>query len=168
MQYADKVEVYDHTVFLDSKEAHLSLNVPFDDSSSLSVGVYSSSVDSGVNKLDIILQEIDSDGYGHRLSRYHIETGNNEDGIVRRYDNNRINPSDESLQFKSQSQSERISKSEDLATLLKHNEERIAYLENEIQNNALEREMGLNDQPIGVEELEKLTDLLTQAVPANY
>lgn len=167
MQYADKVGVYDHTVFLDSKQAHLSLNVPFDDSSSLSVGVGSLSKDSGVNKLDIILQEIGSDGYGHRLSRYHIETGNNEDGIVRRFDNDKINPSDKSLRFKSKSKYE-SEESEDPATLLKRSEERIARLKNEIQNDALEREMGLNDQPIGVDELGKLTDLLTQAVPAKY
>lgn len=167
LQYADKVKVYDHTVYLDSKQAHLSLNVPFDDSSSLSVGVHSLSKDSGMDKLDITLQEIGSDGYGHRFSRYHIETGNNEDEIVRRYDNNNVDLSDKSLQFKSQSEYE-SEESEDPATLLERSEKYIVHLKNEIQNDALEREMGLNDQPIGVDELGKLTDLLTQAVPAKY
>ena len=47
---------------------------------------------------------------------------------------------------------------------LEHN---IATLKNEIENDKLEQQMGLNRQPVGVEEISKLAELLESAEPCK-
>ena len=145
LRFARFAKTYDHDiVFPGGVGSTVVLEIPQEDGSYVSVYMESVTFDKGGKKRFISIVAAESDGRGKESHNYYIE-----DGQVLRYDYNAA--------------IELSEKTEDMYVKelsiegLKHN---IATLKNEIENDKLERQMGLNRQPVGVEEINKLAELL--------
>ncbi len=141
LRFAGDAKTYDHSVFLDRVESSILLEIPQKDGSCVLVRVESALLDNGDEKRFMSITE--SDGRDKESHNYYIE-----DGQVLRYDFNAIELSEktEGMYVKKLS-----------IEGLKRN---IATLKNEIENDKLEQQMGLNRQPVGVDEINKLAELL--------
>ena len=145
LRFARFAKTYDHDiVFPGGVLSTIVLDIPQEDRSCVSVDVESATFDKGGKKRFISIGVMESDGRGKESHNYYIE-----DGQVLRHDYNAA--------------IELSEKTEDMYVKelsiegLKHN---IATLKNEIENDKLEQQMGLNNQPVGVEEINKLAELL--------
>lgn len=105
---------------------------------------------------EISLQRIVS-GYGRDGFSYRLFA----DGVVRRYDGGDpyANPDRRALSIEELIASDNMPRDE-LVDLVQNSRERLVSVD--IPNQRLEREMGLQLQPIGLEELDGMTDLVTQ------
>ena len=148
LRFAGDAKTYDHTVLTDGIKSNISLEIPQEDGSRVSVKVESALLDSGDEKRFISIAE--SDGRDKESYHYYIE-----DDQVLRYDFNTI----EHLEKTKGMYAKGLS-----VEGLEHN---IATLKNEIENDKLEQQMGLNRQPVGVEEISKLAELLESAEPCK-
>ena len=144
LSFAGDAKTYDHTVFTDRVESSILLEIPQEDGSRVLVSVESATLDNGDEKRFISITE--SDGRDKESHHYYIE-----DDQVLRYDFNTI----EHLEKTKGMYAKGLS-----VEGLEHN---IATLKNEIENCKLEQQMGLNRQPVGVEEISKLAELLESA-----
>ena len=144
LQFADSVKTYDHDIVSPGRvESRLLLTIPQEDRSSISASVESVLFDDGTEGREIHVQEVRENGYGRKFHRYYLK-----DGWVLRHD------VDDMYEKGRCSPSMPSELSEQALRQL------IDYSENERKNSELERQFGLNDQPVGVDEINKLAELL--------
>ena len=144
LRFAGDAKTYDHTVLTDGIKSNISLEIPQEDGSRVSVKVESALLDSGDEKRFISIAE--SDGRDKEMHHYYIE-----DGQVLRYDNN---IAERSRELK------RVLRPEGIIII-----RMVDRCNDEIENDKLEQQMGLNRQPVGVDEISKLAKLLESAEP---
>ena len=150
LRFAGDAKTYDHTVLKDGIKSRVSLEIPQEDGSRVSVKVESALLDSGDEKRFISIAE--SDGRDKETHHYYIE-----DGQVLRYDNN--------LAERSRKLGGALRPEESIS--IEGIKRMIDEYKNEIENDKLEQQMGLNRQPVGVEEIHKLAKLLESAEPRS-
>ena len=127
LRFAGDAKTYDHTVLKDGIKSRISLEIPQEDGSRVSVKVESA-------------------------LHYYIE-----DDQVLRYDNN--------LAELSRKLGGALRPEESIS--IEGIKRMIDEYKNEIENDKLEQQMGLNRQPVGVEEVHKLAKLLESAEPRS-
>ena len=148
LRFAGDAKTYDHTVLTDGIKSKISLEIPQEDGSRVSVKVESALLDSGDEKRFISITE--SDGRDKETHHYYIE-----DDQVLRYDNN--------LAERSRKLGGALRPEESIS--IEGIKRMIDEYKNEIENDKLEQQMGLNRQPVGVDEISKLAKLLESAEP---
>ena len=148
LSFAGDAKTYDHTVFTDRVESSILLEIPQEDGSRVLVSVESALLDSGDEKRFISIAE--SDGRDKEMHHYYIE-----DDQVLRYDNN--------LAERPRELRGALCPEESIS--IEGIKRMIDECKNEIENDKLEQQMGLNRQPVGVEEISKLAELLESAKP---
>lgn len=144
LRFAGYAKTYDHTVSIDRVKSSVYLEIPQKDGSYVLVRVESALLDSGDKERFISITELD--GRDKETHRYYIE-----DDQVLRYDGNIAERPRELIRPESIS-IEGIKRALD-------------ECRNEKENSELEQQMGLNSQPVGVEEISKLAELLEPAKP---
>ena len=150
LRFAGDAKTYDHTVLKDGIKSRISLEIPQEDGSRVSVKVESALLDGGDEKRFISITE--SDGRDKETHHYYIE-----DGQVLRYDNN--------LAERSRKLGGALRPEESIS--IEGIKRMIDEYKNEIENDKLEQQMGLNRQPVGVDEISKLAKLLESAEPRS-
>ena len=149
LRFANSVETRDHDIVSPGRvESRLLLTIPQEDGSSISASVESGLFDDGTEGREIHVEEVREDGYVRKFHRYYLK-----DGWVLRYN---VDDVYEKGRYWPSMPSEL---SEQALRQL------IDYLENERKNSELERQFGLNDQPVGADEIDKLAELLESAEP---
>ena len=148
LRFAGDAKTYDHTVLTDGIKSNISLEIPQEDGSCVLVEVESATFDGGGEERSVRI--IESDGGDKERHHYYIE-----DDQVLRYDDNLAERSRElrgALRPEESISIEGIKRALDMCR-------------NEVENRKLEQQMGLNSQPVGVEEINKLAKLLESAEP---
>ena len=148
LSFAGDAKTYDHTVFTDRVESSILLEIPQEDGSRVLVSVESALLDSGDKKRSIRITE--SDERDKEMHDYYIE-----DDQVLRYDNNLA---ERPRELRGALRPEESISIEGIKRM-------IDECKNEIENDKLEQQMGLNRQSVGVEEISKLAELLESAKP---
>ena len=148
LSFAGDAKTYDHTVFTDRVESIIPLEIPQEDGSYVLVSVESALLDNGDKKRSIRITE--SDGRDKETHDYYIE-----DDQVLRYDNN--------LAERPRELRGALCPEESIS--IEGIKRMIDECKNEIENDKLEQQMGLNRQSVGVEEISKLAELLESAKP---
>ena len=144
LRFAGDAKTYDHTESMDRVESQVLLEIPQKDGSYILVSVESALLDNGDKERSISIMEWDE---GRKETHdYYIE-----DDQVLRYDDN---IAERSRELK------RVLRSEGIIIM-----RMVDKCNNEIENDKLEQQMGLNRQPVGVEEINKLAKLLESAEP---
>lgn len=146
LRFAGDAKTYDHTVLEDRVESSVYLEIPQKDGSYILVSVESALLDNGDKERSISITELDEGS--KETHDYYIE-----DDQVLRYDDNIAKRSREL---------KRVLRSE--VIIIMHMVDRC---NNEIENDKLEQQMGLNRQPVGVDEISKLAKLLESAEPRS-
>ena len=144
LRFAGDAETYNHTLSMDRVESQVLLEIPQKDGSYILVSVESALLDNGDKERSISITELDEGS--KETHDYYIE-----DDQVLRYDDNIAKRSREL---------KRVLRSE--VIIIMHMVDRC---NDEIENDKLEQQMGLNRQPVGVEEIHKLAKLLESAEP---
>lgn len=129
------------------QDLSLLLSVPQEDGSSITVSVRSEFSVDNTRFREISVQEIRNDR-GGEYHRYYIE-----DGQALRFDKDFSKPDDLGLPM--ELSVEAIKRSIDIC-------------KNQLENDRLEKEMGINRQPVGIDEIDKLAELLESAVPDTH
>lgn len=150
LRFAGDAKTYDHTVLTDGIKSSILLEIPQEDGSRVSVRVESALLDSGDKKRSIRITE--SDGRDKEMHDYYIENDQ-----VLRYDNNLA---ERPRELRGALRPEESISIEGIKRM-------IDECKNEIENDKLEQQMGLNRQPVGVEEIHKLAKLLESAEPRS-
>jgi len=147
LRFAGDAETYDHTESMDRVESQVLLEIPQKDGSYILVSVESALLDNGDKERSISIMEWDEGS--KETHDYYIE-----DDQVLRYDDNIAERSRESR---------RVLRSESgsIEIIMRM----VDRCNNEIENDKLEQQMGLNRQPVGMEEISKLAELLESAKP---
>ena len=148
LRFAGDAETYNHTLSMDRVESQVLLEIPQEDGSCVLVEVESATFDGGGEERSVRI--IESDGGDKERHHYYIE-----DDQVLRYDDNLAERSRElrgALRPEESISIEGIKRALDMCR-------------NEVENRKLEQQMGLNSQPVGVEEINKLAKLLESAEP---
>ena len=148
LRFAGDAKTYDHTVLEDGIKSSILLEIPQEDGSCVLVEVESATFDGGGEERSVRI--IESDGGDKERHHYYIE-----DDQVLRYDDNLAERSRElrgALRPEESISIEGIKRALDMCR-------------NEVENRKLEQQMGLNRQPVGVEEVHKLAKLLESAEP---
>lgn len=146
LRFVRFAKTYDHDiVFPGGVESTISLDIPQEDGSCVSVGMESATFDKGGKKRFISITVVESDGRGKESHNYYIE-----DDQVLRYDNNLA---ERPRELRGVLRPEESISIEGIKRM-------IDECKNEIENDKLEQQMGLNRQPVGVEEINKLAELL--------
>ena len=144
LRFAGDAKTYDHTESMDRVESQVLLEIPQKDGSYILVSVESALLDNGDKERSISIMEWDE---GRKETHdYYIE-----DDQVLRYDDN---IAERSRELK------RVLRSEGIIIM-----RMVDKCNNEIENDKLEQQMGLNRQPVGVKEINKLAKLLESAEP---
>ena len=146
LRFAGDAETYDHTLSMDRVESQVLLEIPQKDGSYVLVSVKSALLDNGDKERSISITELDEGS--KETHDYYIE-----DDQVLRYDDN---IAERSRELK------RVLRSESIIIM-----RMVDRCNNEIENDKLEQQMGLNRQPVGVDEISKLAKLLESAEPRN-
>ena len=146
LRFAGNAKTYDHTVLEDRVESIIPLEIPQEDGSYVLVSVESALLDNGDKKRSIRITE--SDGRDKEMYDYYIENDQ-----VLRYDNNLA---ERPRELRGALRPEESISIEGIKRM-------IDECKNEIENDKLEQQMGLNRQPVGVEEISKLAELLESA-----
>ena len=146
LRFAGDAETYNHTLSMDRVESQVLLEIPQKDGSYILVSVESALLDNGDKERSISIMEWDEGS--EETHDYYIE-----DDQVLRYDDN---IAERSRELK------RILRPEDIIII-----RMVDRCNDEIENDKLEQQMGLNRQPVGVEEISKLAKLLEYAEPRN-
>ena len=144
LRFAGDAKTYDHTVLKDGIKSRVSLEIPQEDGSRVSVRVESALLDSGDKERSISIMEWNEGS--KETHDYYIE-----DDQVLRYDDN---IAERSRELK------RVLLPEGIIII-----RMVDRCNDEIENDKLEQQMGLNRQPVGVEEINKLAKLLESAEP---
>ena len=144
LRFAGDAKTYDHTVLTDGIKSNISLEIPQEDGSRVSVKVESALLDNGDKERSISIMEWDEGS--EETHDYYIE-----DDQVLRYDDN---IAERSRELK------RVLRPEGIIII-----RMVDRCNDEIENDKLEQQMGLNRQPVGVDEISKLAKLLESAEP---
>ena len=144
LRFAGDAKTYDHTESMDRVESQVLLEIPQKDGSYILVSVESALLDNGDKERSISIMEWDEGS--KETHDYYIE-----DDQVLRYDDN---IAERSRELK------RVLRPEGIIIM-----RMVDRCNNEIENDKLEQQMGLNRQPVGVEEVRKLAKLLESAEP---
>ena len=144
LRFAGDAETYNHTLSMDRVESQVLLEIPQKDGSYILVSVESALLDNGDKERSISIMEWDEGS--EETHDYYIE-----DDQVLRYDDN---IAERSRELK------RILRHEDIIII-----RMVDRCNDEIENDKLEQQMGLNRQPVGVDEINKLAELLESAEP---
>ena len=150
LRFAGDAKTYDHTVLKDGIKSRVSLEIPQEDGSYVLISVESALLDNGYKKRSVRITE--SDGRDKETHHYYIE-----DDQVLRYDNNLA---ERPRELRGALRPEESISIEGIKRM-------IDECKNEIENDKLEQQMGLNRQPVGVEEIHKLAKLLESAEPRS-
>ena len=145
LRFARDAETYDHTESMDRVKSQVLLEIPQKDGSYVLVSVESALLDNGDKERSISIMEWDEGS--KETHDYYIE-----DDQVLRYDDNIAERSREELK--------RVLRPEGIIII-----RMVDRCNNEIENDKLEQQMGLNRQPVGVDEISKLAKLLESAEP---
>ena len=146
LRFAGDAKTYDHTESMDRVESQVLLEIPQKDGSYILVSVESALLDNGDKERSISIMEWDEGS--KETHDYYIE-----DDQVLRYDDN---IAERSRELK------RVLRSEVIIIM-----RMVDRCNDEIENDKLEQQMGLNRQPVGVDEINKLAELLESAEPRN-
>jgi hypothetical protein len=146
LRFAGDAETYNHTLSIDRVESQVLLEIPQKDGSYVLVSVESALLDNGDKERSISIMEWNEGS--KETHDYYIE-----DDQVLRYDDN---IAERSRELK------RVLRSEGIIIM-----RMVDRCNNEIENDKLEQQMGLNRQPVGVEEVHKLAKLLESAEPRS-
>ena len=144
LRFAGDAETYNHTLSMDRVESQVLLEIPQKDGSYIWVRVESALLDNGDKERSISITELDEGS--KETHDYYIE-----DDQVLRYDDNIAKRSREL---------KRVLRSEVIIIM-----RMVDRCNDEIENDKLEQQMGLNCQPVGVDEINKLAELLESAEP---
>lgn len=144
LRFAGDAETYNHTLSMDRVESQVLLEIPQKDGSYILVSVESALLDNGDKERSISIMEWDEGS--EETHDYYIE-----DDQVLRYDDN---IAERSRELK------RILRPEDIIII-----RMVDRCNDEIENDKLEQQMGLNRQPVCVDEINKLAELLESAEP---
>ena len=144
LRFAGDAKTYDHTESMDRVKSQVLLEIPQKDGSYILVSVESALLDNGDKERSISIMEWDEGS--EETHDYYIE-----DDQVLRYDDNIAKRSREL---------KRVLRSEVIIIM-----RMVDRCNDEIENDKLEQQMGLNRQPVGVEEISKLAKLLESAEP---
>lgn len=147
LRFAGDAKTYDHTVSIDRVQSSVYLEIPQKDGSYVLVSVESALLDNGDKKRSIRITELDK--RDKEMHDYYIE-----DDQVLRYDGN---IAERPRELRKVLRPESIS--------IEGIKRALDECRNEIENSKLEQQMGLNRQPVGVEEISKLAELLESAKP---
>ena len=150
LRFAGDAKTYDHTVLEDGIKSSILLEIPQEDGSCVLVEVESATFDGGGEERSVRI--IESDGGDKERHHYYIE-----DDQVLRYDDNLA---ERSRELRGALRPEESISIEGIKRM-------IDEYKNEIENDKLEQQMGLNRQPVGVEEVHKLAKLLESAEPRS-
>lgn len=144
LRFAGDAKTYDHTESMDRVKSQVLLEIPQKDGSCVLVSVESALLDNGDKERSISIMEWDEGS--KETHDYYIE-----DDQVLRYDDN---IAERSRELK------RVLRPEGIIII-----RMVDRCNDEIENDKLEQQMGLNRQPVGVEEISKLAKLLESAEP---
>ena len=148
LRFAGDAKTYDHTVLEDGIESSILLEIPQKDRSSVLAEVESATLDNGDEERSVRIIELD--GGDKERHHYYIE-----DDQVLRYDDN--------LAERSRKLMGEMRPEENIS--IEGIKRALDMCRNEVENDKLEQQMGLNRQPVGVEEIHKLAKLLESAEP---
>ena len=148
LRFAGDAETYNHTLSMDRVESQVLLEIPQKDGSYILVSVESALLDNGDKERSISIMEWDEGS--EETHDYYIE-----DDQVLRYDDN--------IAERSRKLGGALRPEESIS--IEGIKRMIDEYKNEIENDKLEQQMGLNRQPVGVEEVHKLAKLLESAEP---
>ena len=146
LRFAGDAKTYDHTESMDRVESQVLLEIPQKDGSYILVSVESALLDNGDKERSISIMEWNEGS--KETHDYYIE-----DDQVLRYDDN---IAERSRELK------RVLRPEGIIII-----RMVDRCNDEIENDKLEQQMGLNRQPVGVEEVHKLAKLLESAEPRS-
>lgn len=144
LRFAGDAKTYDHTESMDRVKSQVLLEIPQKDGSYVLVSVESALLDNGDKERSMSIMEWNEGS--KETHDYYIE-----DDQVLRYDDN---IAERSRELK------RVLRSEGIIIM-----RMVDRCNNEIENDKLEQQMGLNRQPVGVDEISKLAKLLESAEP---
>lgn len=144
LRFAGDAKTYDHTESMDRVESQVLLEIPQKDGSYILVSVESALLDNGDKERSISIMEWNEGS--KETHDYYIE-----DDQVLRYDDN---IAERSRELK------RVLRPEGIIII-----RMVDRCNDEIENDKLEQQMGLNRQPVGVDEINKLAELLESAEP---
>ena len=145
LRFAGDAKTYDHTESMDRVKSQVLLEIPQKDGSYVLVSVESALLDNG-DKEERSISIMEWNEGSKETHDYYIE-----DDQVFRYDDN---IAERSRELK------RVLRPEGIIII-----RMVDRCNNEIENDKLEQQMGLNRQPVGVEEIGKLAELLESAEP---
>ena len=148
LRFAGDAITYDHIVVPDGIKSSVPLEIPQEDGSRVLVKVESATLDNGDEERSVRI--IESAGGDKESHHYYIE-----DDQVLRYDDN--------VAELSRELSGVLRPEESIS--IKGMKRALDMCRNEVENRKLEQQMGLNSQPVGVEEINKLAKLLESAEP---
>ena len=148
LRFAGDAKTYDHTVLEDGIESSILLEIPQKDGSSVLAEVESATLDNGDEERSVRIIELD--GGDKERHHYYIE-----DDQVLRYDDN--------LAERSRKLMGEMRPEENIS--IEGIKRALDMCRNEVENDKLEQQMGLNRQPVGVDEISKLAKLLESAEP---
>ena len=148
LRFAGDAKTYDHTVLEDGIESSILLEIPQKDGSSVLAEVESATLDNGDEERSVRIIELD--GGDKERHHYYIE-----DDQVLRYDDN----------LAEQPRELRGAPHPEESISIEGIKRALDMCRNEVENDKLEQQMGLNRQPVGVDEISKLAKLLESAEP---
>lgn len=148
LRFAGDAITYDHIVVPDGIKSSVPLEIPQEDGSRVLVKVESATLDNGDEERSVRI--IESAGGDKERHHYYIE-----DDQVLRYDDN----------LAEQPRELRGAPHPEESISIEGIKRALDMCRNEVENRKLEQQMGLNRQPVGVEEINKLAELLESARP---
>jgi hypothetical protein len=152
--FAGSTVNFDHSGGVNGVGSYLTLSVPQEDGSSIGIVVSSATLDDGSNERRINVQAVRDNATGDVSHSYYIENGQ-----VLRHDVNAVVDRREEPRGALGVDEKALSAEE-----IKY---AIGAARNEMENGRLEQQMGLNCQPVGVDEINKLAELLVSAQPVK-
>lgn len=147
LQFAGEANTYDHTVLTDRVKSSVLLYATQGERT-VTILTESTTLDDGTQDRMISLRERGGDSF-----RYHLE-----DGVVRRFDTPQGSESQRKIP-----QELTIGRNLPPEEAYERTHATIDHLKNELANQKLERQMGINDQPVDAHEVAQLRELLATA-----
>ena len=147
LQFAGEANTYDHTVRTDRVKSSVLLYATQGERT-VTILTESTTLDDGTQDRMISLRERGGDSF-----RYHLE-----DGVVRRFDTPQGSESQRKIP-----QELTIGRNLPPGEAYERTLATVDHLKNELANQKLERQMGINDQPVDTHEVAQLRELLTTA-----
>ena len=147
LRFAGEANTYDHTVRTDRVKSRVLLYATQGERT-VTILTESTTLDDGTQDRMISLRERGGDSF-----RYHLE-----DGVVRRFDTPQGSESQREMP-----QELTVGRNLPPEEAYERTLATIDHLKNELANQKLERQMGINDQPVDIHEVAQLRELLATA-----